>query len=130
MSEDRDVVRILVVDDEAPIRELIRRWLLEWGYDVTLATNAEDALGTLMWRPVSVIVTDMRLPGENGLWLLEHVKAKLPQTRFIVVSGLDDMTETVSRQLRADHIDVLLKPFSREEFRGALDRVASTIGQL
>src|SRR5581483_8149965 len=122
MSEDRDVVRILVVDDEAPIRELIRRWLLEWGYDVTLATNAEDALGTLMWRPVSVIVTDMRLPGENGLWLLEHVKAKLPQTRFIVVSGLDDMTETVSRQLRADHIDVLLKPFSREEFRGALDR--------
>lgn len=69
-------ISVLVVDDEAPVRELLRRWLEGWGYRVTQAGNATDALESMLAKPAPILFCDVTMPGHDGLWLIERVRAK------------------------------------------------------
>jgi YesN/AraC family two-component response regulator len=125
VSPDRTTV--LVVDDEAPVRELLRRWLEAWGYRVRQAGDATDALVVMLAEPSSIMLVDIRMPGRDGLWLIERIKENWPKTVFIVASAADDF-ETVKSSQRAGAVDYVLKPFARVLLRQALDRAETARG--
>lgn len=116
----------LVVDDEAPVRELLRRWLERWGYRVKEAASATTALEVMLTEPALIILCDIRMPGHDGFWLIERVRERWPQTAIIMATGLDDIPTVLrSRQLGA--VDYVSKPFGRELLRQALDRANAAL---
>jgi ATP-dependent Lon protease len=120
---------VLVVDDEPAVRLLLRRWLERWGYRVREASGAIEALAMMDVEPASMMVTDVRMPGPNGVWLAEVMRAKWPETSTIMATSADDI-ETVLDCKRAGVADYVLKPFGRETFQQAIRRAEKAISNL
>ena len=82
-------VRILVVDDEAPLRDLLKRYLERMGYQADTCSGAEEAWERFAAAPSSyaLVITDLTLPGVNGEELLGRMRATQPQLRALIVSG-------------------------------------------
>ena len=118
---------ILIVDDEESIREILLRRLTSWGHQVTAARSADEALIVMESSPAPIIFSDLIMPAHDGLWLMERVKERWPQTIFVVVSGAEDLTKvTETRKLGA--VDYVSKPVGREMLRQALDRALAAAG--
>jgi response regulator RpfG family c-di-GMP phosphodiesterase len=112
---------ILVVDDEAGVRELMSRWLLAVGFSVRTASSAEDALGVMGQEPAAVALCDIRMPGQDGLWLADRLRHDYPDTAVIMATALQDVDPAV-KSLRYGVVDYLTKPFGRERLREAVCR--------
>jgi two-component system response regulator VicR len=111
---------VLVVDDEKPIRDILRRRLEGWGYVVKEAANASAALELMLAERAAFAIVDIRMPGHDGLWLVEQIRERW-HIPIIMATGADDMASVErSRQLGA--IDYVLKPFDRELLRQAVTR--------
>ena len=118
---------ILIVDDEESIREILLRRLTSWGHQVTAARTADEALTVMESAPAPIVFSDLIMPVHDGLWLMERVKERWPQTIFVVVSGAEDLTKvTETRKLGA--VDYVSKPVGREMLRQALDRALAAAG--
>jgi two-component system, NtrC family, response regulator PilR len=117
--------RILVVDDEQSMRELLAIMLKKDGYDVVTAESRAVAAGVLGQGPVDMVVTDVKLPDGDGIEILRHVKAASPETVVIVMTAFGT-TETAVAALKLGAHDYLLKPFDVDELkivvRNALER--------
>jgi len=116
---------VLVVDDEPVVREFLTRCLEGWGYSVKQAGSAPDALEIMMARPASVVLCDVKMPGHDGLWLTERLRARWPQTAVVMTTAIDDaQTITKSRELGA--ADYITKPIEPEQLLRTLRRVTTT----
>jgi len=82
-------IRLLIVDDEAALLDLLRRYLERLGYQVDSASNSQDALARFEADPeaYACIVTDLALPGMNGEELIERMRATNPKLRALISSG-------------------------------------------
>lgn len=120
MSRAKPVV-VLVVDDEPPVRELLRRWLEPWGYEVKEAGTASEALDVMLADPASIVLLDIRMPGHSGLWLMERVQAKWPGTPIIMATGVHD-PDLVLKSKQFGAVGYVTKPFGRALLRQALDQ--------
>ena len=117
---------VLVVDDEASVREFLRRSLEGWGYTVKQASSATDALEVMLAEPASIMFCDIKMPGHDGLWLAKRVREKWPQTPIIMATALDNL-DIVMKSQRLGAIDYLTKPFGRELLRQALSRAEAML---
>ncbi len=100
---------ILVVDDEAIVRESIRDWLKIASYDVATAESGEEALDMIRKQDFNLMVLDIRLPGESGLGVLAKAKAIRPSLKTIIITAYpSEESVTEARSLGA--IDYLIKP--------------------
>jgi putative nucleotidyltransferase with HDIG domain len=115
------VSAILVVDDEVGIRELVALSLAELGYDVSEAAGAADALAQLEARPFGVVLSDVHMPGLDGVTLAAEIRARYPDTVVIMLTGDDDPPVIVG-SMRAGAIDYLVKPVPRMVLAHAVDR--------
>ncbi len=68
--------RVLIVDDERPIRKILTRWLTGWGYDVRDVGSAVEALDVMAAEPADILLCDVSMPEHDGLWLAEQVHAQ------------------------------------------------------
>jgi putative nucleotidyltransferase with HDIG domain len=112
---------VLVVDDEASVRNLMRRWLESRGYVVSLAADAAQALQVLSASPTAVAVCDVRLPGHDGLWLADQLRREYPDTAVIIATGVNDV-DAALEGLRQGVVDFLTKPFDRQRLCDAVLR--------
>lgn len=119
-------IRVLVVDDEPQIRQLLTRWLAKWGYGTESAATAEIAIEIMSAAPADILLSDVRMPGHDGLWLAEYVRARWPDTAIIMATGLDDV-QTVVESRRLGAVDYVLKPFATALVRQAVDRASGRI---
>lgn len=133
MSENR---RILIVDDESKVAFFLQESLesLEGNYQVVRADTGESALAEMGRAPFDVVITDLRMPGMNGLELMQRVRDQFPQTRTILITayGSDDV-EAETRRLQAYRY--FTKPFHIQDLTSAvqealLDGAASAPGLL
>lgn len=116
--------KILVVDDEGMIRDLCYHILSSEGYQVTTVPNGNAALEELDRVPTDLLVTDIQMPGIDGLELFERVKERNHDLVTIFITGhgtLDTAIESLMRGVDG----FVLKPFTQEELLGAVDRAIS-----
>ena len=117
---------VLVVDDEPTDREFLRLWLEDWGYTVTLACSATEALGAMLVEPAAIILCDIRMPGHDGLWLVERVRRKWPRTAIVMATAVNDL-QTVMKAKQIGVIDYVTKPRDWNLLRQALSRANDAI---
>ncbi|HWQ34902.1 MAG TPA: response regulator transcription factor [Blastocatellia bacterium] len=128
MSSDRR--RILVVDDEAQITRVLRRSLETHGYDVRVAADGESALDVFNDWPPDLVVTDLSMPGVDGIELCRRLRARseLP----IIVLSVRGEEQTKVQALDAGADDYVTKPFGMDELlariRAALRRAPAPTG--
>ena len=117
--------KILVVDDEASMRELLSIMLRKEGFEVAVAESRARAAEVLAKGPVDMVITDIRLPDGDGIEILRHVKAVLPEIVVIMMTAYGS-TQTAVAALKLGAHDYLTKPFDVEELkivvRGALEK--------
>lgn len=113
MTSLREPVRVLIVDDETEIRDMLLIRLRMEGYDCTEAGSAEAALQHLEERPCDVVVSDLRMGGRSGLALLEEVRRSYPGTAVILATGENDVRVAIEA-MKQGAADYLLKPFQFE----------------
>jgi two-component system NtrC family sensor kinase len=101
--------RILIVDDEAGIREMFATWLREESFECKTAASADEALANLANETYALVISDMMMPGRNGVELLREIRTRYPDTAVIMVSGVD-RPQRVRDALRVGAFDYLIKP--------------------
>jgi len=100
---------ILIVDDDASVRDVISVLLKEEGYACTCVESAEGALSALTGAETHLVISDMKMPGKDGMWLLDQLRRNHPDTAVIMLTGYGD-TENAVECLRRGATDYLLKP--------------------
>ncbi len=113
--------KILVVDDEEMIRDLCSHILEAEGYGVSALPNGEAALEELVRNPADLLITDIKMPGMDGLELFERVKQMNQDVVTVFITGhgtLDTAIESLMRGVEG----FVLKPFTQEELLNAVDR--------
>jgi signal transduction histidine kinase len=118
--------RILLVDDEKDIRDVLRLPLADLGYEVLEAENGEDALHVFQDARPPIILTDIKMPGMDGIELLEKVKRENPEAEVIMITGHGDMDLAV-KSLKFDATDFITKPINVDVLEIALRRAAERI---
>lgn len=106
--------RILIVDDEPYIREILSRWLVDEGYECEQASNADAALEVLGRGDLELMISDIRMPGRSGLELLDDARARFPDLAVIMLTAVDDR-QTAIQTLEAGAFGYVIKPFDRNE---------------
>jgi DNA-binding response OmpR family regulator len=105
--------KILVVDDEPEVRQVMEQFLIERGYEVRTAENGRRGLEALGAFAPDVVLLDMHMPEMDGLETLRQLTARAPGLPVIMVTVNDDV-ETTSRLLQLGAVDYLPKPFDLE----------------
>ncbi len=103
------MARILVVDDDLDHLQIIGDILEESGFQVSRAASAEEALGRVMELNPSLIITDFKMPGLDGVQLMERVRESMAEVEVIVMTGHEEMTSAVSA-MKAGAFDYVVKP--------------------
>ena len=101
--------RILIVDDDPLILELLDISVNSFGFDCVKANNGLEAMEILEKQSFTIVITDMVMPEVGGMELLEHIKTHYPQTSVIVVTGYTG-TFSYMDVIRAGAGDFILKP--------------------
>jgi DNA-binding NtrC family response regulator len=122
----RGTLRVLVVDDEPAVREVLEMRLQSWGHEVVLAPDAETAGALAVSETPDVVISDVVLPGISGIELLSRLKSGDPERPVILITAhgsIDDAVEAMKRG--AD--DFLTKPLDHEALRTTLEAVAERL---
>ena len=121
------MARILVIDDQESIRRVVRRALEQDGHEVFDASDGEVGMEILESQSFDVVITDIFMPGQDGIVTLRQVRKRFPKVKVIVISGGDS---TGMMDLREDAemlgaVKSLQKPFNAREL---MDVVKSVVG--
>jgi signal transduction histidine kinase len=117
---------LLLVDDEEDIRDVLLLPLEDLGYEVLTADNAETALSIFRSKRPDVVLTDIKMPGMDGIELLREVKKESPDTEVIMITGHGDMDLAI-RSLKYEATDFVIKPIHVDTLEIALDRAEERI---
>ena len=102
--------RLLIVDDELHVRESLSAWFTEDGYDVVTAAGGKEALAVLGRQRFDVVITDIRMPGMDGIELQRHIHETEPEIAIILVTAYASVSTAVEA-LKEGAYDYLVKPF-------------------
>src|SRR5712691_1175900 len=120
--------KILVVDDEVGMVTLLRNYLTREGYDVTTAPSAETALHLLEEHEVAAVLTDLRMPGMDGMGLVREIHATRPDTQVLLMTAFGSI-DTAVEAIKAGAYHFITKPVKLPEL-GAIVRKALTEREL
>lgn len=114
------MARILIVDDEPPMREILVRLVAAAGHDTAEADTAEAAIELMAANPAAVAFCDVEMPGRGGLWLAAEIRKRHPDVAIVLATGVSTVPPAIS--LRTGVVAYLLKPFGRTEVLAAIDQ--------
>ncbi len=108
--------KLLIIDDEETLRESLKRLFLREGYRIDTAENGEDALKMVEENGYDLIITDIILPGIDGIHVMRKTRQKNPEQLVIVITAFASL-ETAVEALRAGAYDYIMKPIIHEEIK-------------
>jgi len=117
---------ILLVDDEPDIRDVLDIYLTDLGYTVHTAENGEAALQTFHRIVPAIVLSDIKMPGMDGIELLRRIKAEAPTTEVIMLTGHGDMALAID-SLKLEATDFITKPINDDMLAVALRRAEERI---
>ena len=121
-------VRVLIADDELEVRELLAEYFAEVGYDVTTAADGTAAVDDLTANPTKyqLVISDLQMPGVDGLGVLQAAKKANPSIAVIIVTGYASVDSAV-RAVRMGAYDYLTKPFTLGQIEVIVRRAAERL---
>jgi len=117
----KNTITILVVDDEAMIRNLLEKILTKEGYKILLAKDGQEALEIIGTKKIDIVISDMKMPRMNGLDLLKTLKRDRPEIGVVIMTGYGD-TYTVKDALLLGADEYITKPFKSYEMLMIVER--------
>ncbi len=124
----RGAFRVLVVEDESRMRDLLMDVLPGMGYEAVGTRIAEQALRLMRQQPADMIILDLNLPVMDGMTFLEQFRCHWPTTPVIIMTGFGNL-ESAKRAIRYNVVDFLTKPCHLGEIEAALGRARRLIGR-
>jgi len=118
--------KVLLVDDEEGIRKVLSIALTDSGYQVVAAGNGEEALHLFREKNPSIVLTDIKMPGMDGIQVLKTIKEESPDTEVIMITGHGDM-ELAIQSLKFEATDFITKPINTDALEIALKRANEKI---
>ncbi len=115
-------VSILVVDDEEIVRESLSSWLQEDGYEVVTAENGPRALERLPEKDWTLLLVDLKMPGMDGLQLMEEVHKTLPDMVILIMTAFATV-DTAVNAMKQGAYDYLVKPFDPEDLSMSIRKI-------
>jgi two-component system NtrC family response regulator len=122
VEEIEKVARVLVVDDKASMRSMLESAFIDKGMDVTSAANGEEAIAAMEHSHFDVIITDLNMPGKNGMDVLRAAKARDVDTEVLMVTAYGTI-DTAVEAMRLGAYDFLTKPFKLDELEYKVDKI-------
>ena len=115
-----EAVTVTVVDDEPMTQDVLVRLARAWHYNCQAANSAEQALKLLETHLTPIVVTDLRMPGRGGVWLVGEIRRRWPEVNIIVLTAGND-PDAAEECLRAGAHHYFFKPLKPDEFRHVLE---------
>lgn len=112
--EKKRAIKVLITDDDANLRDLLEEAVKDWGFEVRVAKDGEDALERLKAERCDIVITDLKMPGMGGIKLLEKIKEYDKDILVIVITGYATI-ETAVKAIDAGAYDYITKPFRLDE---------------
>jgi len=106
--------RVLVVDDEEAVRDLLQRILKETGYDVDTAANGQEALDKVSQLKTELVLLDIKMPGMSGMEVLRQLTTNWPETCVVMATAVAD-AQTAVEAMKLGAYDYITKPFNRDD---------------
>jgi CheY-like chemotaxis protein len=121
-SSEKKVIKILVVDDDTSIRTLCQR-ILKDAYQVGISASAQEALSELKTNNYDILLTDLKMPGMDGLSLMQEAIKTNPALRLVAMTG--HMTDEVTQKLKRSGLkhEFVRKPFTPLQLQEAITRI-------
>jgi DNA-binding NtrC family response regulator len=119
-------LKLLFVDDEAAIRDIMAIELPRMGHQVTMCADGEAAIAALDKQSFDAAIIDLRMPGIDGWGVVDHLKKVSPETEFVISTGHGDMNEAI-QALRKGAYDFLPKPCKLFEIANVLQRIGDKL---
>src|SRR4030042_3745482 len=113
---------ILIGDDEEGIREGLSRLLEDEGYAVLAAESGEQALGILQQKHIDLVLTDMRMPGMDGIELLKKIHERYSHINVVILTGYGQI-ETYIEAMNFGAIEYVSKPFKINELKFIVSKI-------
>jgi len=113
------MTKILVIDDEKPTLSMFRLFLEAWGYLVLSAENGTEGLEIFRKEKPAIVITDIKMPGIDGLAVLRQIIDIDPRAVVIVITGHGD-TDLAQQALESKAVDFIHKPINKEALAAAL----------
>lgn len=105
--------KVLIVDDEVEVVEFFKNFLKRKGIKPLTATEAKSALEIFATENPELVLLDVKMPGEDGFYILEQIRQNSAQTKIIMITAKDDK-ESISRAKKFGVVDYLVKPIELE----------------
>ena len=121
-----DSTRILVVDDEDMVREVLVEFLITQGYQVETASGGLEALDLIEANSYDLVLTDIKMPDKDGIAVLEGVRKKFTNTAVILMTGHSEL-DTAIEALRMGAYDYISKPFNFDSLQVSVDRALEKV---
>jgi two-component system response regulator HydG len=115
---------IMVVDDETIVRESLLHWFNKYGHMVETASSAFEALEKLEKFPFQLLFVDIKMPGMDGIELLEKIKQQYPDTIVVIITAYGSIESSV-KAMRIGAHDYLLKPFKPDQLSLVMERISA-----
>jgi len=118
--------KILVIDDERPTLSMFKLFLNAYGFDVYTAENGDEGIELFKEHLMPIVLTDIKMPGMDGLEVLKRIKEIAPKTEVIIITGHGDMDLAI-KALGLDATDFINKPIQQSNLDSALKRAEERI---
>jgi DNA-binding NtrC family response regulator len=113
--------RVLIVDDEPRMRDMLSRAVTEMGFEASAAGSAESGLRAMEQTPADIVLLDLNLPGMGGMEMFQALRRKWAQTQVIILTGFGDLN-AAQQAIRLEAVDFLAKPCPLGQLEQALER--------
>jgi DNA-binding response OmpR family regulator len=125
-KEVKEMKRVLIVEDETIMRESLRDWLKEEGYEVDTAESGEEALRKIGETEFGVTVLDLRLPGKDGLQVLREATAQNPKFKGVIITAYPSV-ETAVEAMKIGAVSYITKPFAPDALEKEIEEILGPI---
>ncbi|MBU0509746.1 response regulator [bacterium] len=120
------MARILVIDDDADYRTILRSFIEEKGHSVIEAGSADEGLRVFINEKVDLVVSDLMMPNKSGLELLEELRKLQSKVLFIMITGYPTV-DMATAAMKAGAYDFLVKPVDMNQLASVMTRALSTV---
>ena len=116
--------RILVVDDEEALRTVLRSELISAGYEVSTASDGDEAISTIQNKKFDLVLLDIKMPKVDGFEVLKFIKKSFPSIRVIMLTGFADLKNAIESKKHGAE-DFVSKPYDLVDLLTTIERVLS-----